>query len=131
MLRHTASYLTLGELLEVVQSAVPDVRVATIGIAIGVLPERLIRPSARNGAHRARVPSQDERTLGERFAVARAGVPPVSGGIDHRIPAGAALVGVDEIGNPRHHLRGAKSVACGAIGVVLDVQHTGEGDAVI
>lgn len=100
MPRHTSSYLTPGERLEVIQAAVPDLRVSAIGIAIGVLPERLIRPSAGDGAHGAGVPSQDEGTLGERLAVARAGVPPVSGGVDHRRPTGLGLVGVDKIGNP-------------------------------
>lgn len=67
----------------------------------------------------------------ERFAVARALGPPVGGAVDHRIPLGLAVVGVDEVLDPRHHGGRAEVEARGAGGVVLDVEHAGEGDAVV
>lgn len=41
------------------------------------------------------------------------------------------MIRADEILDPRHHGRSAEPVTGGAIGVVLDVEHAGEGDAVV
>lgn len=40
------------------------------------------------------------------------------------------MVGVDEVIDPGHHRRGRQAEAGRAGGVVLDVEHAGEGDAV-
>lgn len=41
------------------------------------------------------------------------------------------MVGVDEVLDPGHHRRGGEAKAGRAGGVVLDVEHAGEGDAVL
>lgn len=41
------------------------------------------------------------------------------------------MVGVDEVMDPGHHCRGGEAVAGCAGGVVLDVEHTGEGDTIL
>lgn len=57
----------------------------------------------------------------ESSTIARASVPPVVGGVDHRIPSRSAVVGVDEILDPGYHGRMAQPVAGGAVRIVLDV----------
>lgn len=59
----------------------------------------------------------------ESGAVARAGAPPVVGGVDQGIPARLAVIGVDEILDPGYHGRLAQAVAGRTARVVLDVQH--------
>lgn len=41
------------------------------------------------------------------------------------------MVGVDEVVDPGHHRRGGEAVAGCSGGVVLDIEHTGEGDTIL
>ena len=62
--------------------------------------------------------------------IARAGRPPVVCAVNQRIASGAAVVGIHEALDPRHHGGLAEAVARGARRVVLDVEHARERDAV-
>lgn len=66
----------------------------------------------------------------EGCAVARARGPPIVGAVDQRISRRLAVVGVDEILDPGDHGGLGEAVTGRARGVVFDVQHAGEGDAV-
>lgn len=52
-------------------------------------------------------------------------------GIDHGVHASLGVVGVDEVVDPGYHCRGGETVTGCAGGVVLDVEHTGEGDTIL
>ncbi|KFY92315.1 hypothetical protein V498_05038 [Pseudogymnoascus sp. VKM F-4517 (FW-2822)] len=119
-------------LRHLVQAAVEHIRVTTVLVGIVVLPDGLERPTRRHGAGRGAIPSQHKRAgAAERRAVPRALGPPISGGVDHWVNASLGVVGVDKVLDPGHHRRRGEAEAGCAGGVVLDVEHAGEGDAVL
>jgi hypothetical protein len=89
-----------------------------------VLPEALKRPRARDRAGGGSPVGEDERVgAAELAAVAGALGPPVGGGVDHRVAAGLALVGVAKVADPVDHGGRAEPVARRAVRVVLEVNH--------
>lgn len=75
---------------------------------------------------------QHQRVLAtEVAAIASASAPPVGGGIDHGIPASLAFVGLTKVTDPGHHVGGAQPIAGGTGRVVLDVQHTRQGNTIV
>lgn len=124
--------LPRGQLLQTVLIPVEDIRVPAKRILVRVLPDGVVRPAARRTSGGARIPRQDQRTgTREGTAVAGARLPPVGGGVEHGVPARLAAVGVDEVLDPRDHLRVGQAVAGVARRVVLEVEHAGQGDAVV
>lgn len=103
---------TSGKLLQVVQTAVEDVRVTTVGIRIRILPDGLVRPSAGDGARRASIARQHQRVgVDEGVGVARAGRPPRGVGVQHRVPARDGVVPVAKGLDPRDHAGRAQAPA--------------------
>jgi len=124
-------HLALSDLLELSQIAVKDIGVATIGVAVAVLPESLKWPSAGDGTRRGVVVRKDERRLaGEGCRVSSAVLPPVCSGIDQWVDANGRVVGIDKISNPSDHGRRREAVAGITAGIVLNIEHTGQGDAI-
>ncbi len=66
----------------------------------------------------------------ERRALARALTPPVIGAVDHGVAGRLGMIFRDEALDPRDHGRLAETVTGGAVGVVLDVEHARQRDAV-
>lgn len=96
-----------------------------------VLPESVEAPVSGNLTSRGGVSSEDKRALlAKGSAVACASLPPISSGVDKRVLGSSSLVGLDKVGDPVDHGTGRETVAGSAAGVVLNVEHTGEGDAV-
>ena len=119
-----------SQLPQVIKTPVEDVRVPAVRVRVRVLPDCLVRPAARDGAGRARVPRQHERVgRDEGVGIARAAGPPRRVGVQHRVPARAGVVPVAEGLDPRHHGgRGQAPARRAALG--LEVQHARECDAV-
>lgn len=118
--------------LQVGQRTIEDVAVAAIRIASSILPDGLIWPATRDGPGTAAAISRQHQRTGcvEGRAVSRASGPPIIGAVYHRIPRRLAVVSVDETLNPADHCGRRQTIACGARGVVFNVQHPREGDAV-
>ncbi len=124
--------LALGKNLQVVFTSIPDIRVSAVAIRIRVLPEALVGPATRNGAHRAGITSQDEWIVMAKGSTASgAGIPPICRCVNHRIPTGLAFVCLAKVLDPGDHGRGTQAVAGGSRGVVLDIEHPRKGDAII
>ena len=66
----------------------------------------------------------------ERRALARALTPPVIRTINHRVAGRLGMILGDEALDPSDHGRLAETVTGGAVGVVLDVEHARQRDAV-
>ena len=66
----------------------------------------------------------------ERGALTRTLTPPIISAVNHRIARRLGMIFRDEALYPRHHFGMAQTVAGGAVGVVFDVEHAGEGDTV-
>lgn len=96
---------TSCQLLQIGQRTVEDVAITTISVAIRILPDSLVRPTARNSSRSSRaIPRQNERASRvEGGAVACTSSPPIIGAVDHRIPGGFAMVGVDKVLDPTDH----------------------------
>lgn len=130
--KNRASSSTSRQLLQASQPTIKDVTIATIGISIRILPNSLIRPPARNRPRpAAAIPRQDQRTSGmKRGSVPRAGRPPIIGAVDQGIPRRLAVVGVDEVLDPSDHCRLGQAITCRARGIIFDIQHSWQGNAV-
>jgi hypothetical protein len=121
------------------------------GTRIGVLPEGVVTPSIRQSADAASIASNPQWAVrGERAAVTGTRLPPIGGGVDHRVATSTGMVGVGEIADPADHRSSAQAIASGARWVVcsknsvqlvnlrggrnatrtFDVEGTREGDAV-
>lgn len=123
---------SLGKDLEIVFTAIPQIRVSAITVRIRVLPEALVWPTARDGADGTGVLGQHQRIiLTEVAAVARTCAPPVGRGIDHGIPTRLAFVSLTKVTDPGYHVRGTKPVASGTRWIVLDIQHAGQSNAIV
>lgn len=127
-----SSISTSRQLLQIRQRPVKDIAIPPISIRILILPNRLKRPTPRDSPRSSgAIPRQHQRARRmERRAVPRARGPPIVGAVDHGIPRRLAVIGVDEILDPGDHGGFGETVAGRARGVVFDVEHTGEGDAV-
>lgn len=122
----------LGEFLQRGLAAIPKIRVTSIGVLVRVLPEALSGPAAGDGTDRSAVASQNQGVvLAERCAVTGASLPPVRGGVDHGVPASLGLVGLTEVLDPGDHVGLTDPVAFVARWIVFNVQHTGQGLAVV
>lgn len=96
-----------------------------------VLPDSVEAPVSGNFTSRGGVSSKNKRALlAKGSAVASAGLPPISSGVDERVLGSSSLVGLDKVGDPVDHGAGRETVAGSAAGVVLNIEHTGEGDTV-
>ena len=74
------------------------------GTRICVLPECMVLPPFRQSADGASVMSDPQRIVrSERGTVAGASLPPIGGGIDHRVTTNMGVVGVGEIPDPADH----------------------------
>jgi len=108
--------------LERVLVAIPDIRITTVTVGIRVLPEALVWPATRHGADGASILSQHQGVVGtEGSAAAGAGVPPVSGGVDHGVATSLAVVGLAEVLDPGNHVGWAQSVAGRTGWVILNI----------
>ena len=111
--------------------AIELVRIAAVSVRVRILPNRLVGPAARNRPGGAPVPRQHERTGGvEGGALARALTPPIVGGVDQGVARCLGMVLRHEALDPGNHGRLAQTIAGGAAGVVLYVEHAGQCDAV-
>lgn len=105
--------------------SIPDLRVATIGVRVIVLPEAVEWPAAGDGAGDAGVAGEDERVgVDKGVGVARAGLPPGAVGVEERVDARARAVRVAEVPDPVDG-RGRREHAA-----ALEVQHARQCDAV-
>ena len=119
------------QLLQLRQIPIKNIRIPPISITIRILPNSLIRPPTRNSPRTTPIPRQHKRTSAtEGSTITRAGTPPVIRAVDERVAASLAVVGGDEALDPGDHGGGGEAVAGGAVGVVFDVEHPREGDAV-
>lgn len=91
----------------------------------------MVWPATRGGS-RAGGPAGEDKWVGgtESIGVPGARLPPVGRGIDHGITAGPGPVAVGEGPDPGNHGAGAEAVALGLARVTLQINHTGEGDAI-
>lgn len=122
----------LGKGLEVVFTSIPDVRVATVSVGVRILPEALVGPTTRDGTHGAGVASQDERiVLAKGSAASSASIPPIGSGIDHRVSTRLAPIRLAKVFDPGDHRRCAQPVAGRAGGIVFNVQHSRQGNAIV
>lgn len=104
--------LTASHLLQPLEVTIPNIGVSTVGVAVGILPDGLELPAARNGSWGGTVSGKDKRAVSrESLAVASAGVPPIGSGIDHGVAAGGRVIGRNEVLNPVDHRRSAQTVA--------------------
>jgi hypothetical protein len=111
----------------------------------------VVAPSIRQSADAASIASDPQWAVrGERTAVAGARLPPIGGGVDHRVTTSTGMVGVGEIADPADYRSSAQTIASGARWVVcstnsvqsvnlrgrrnairtFDVEGTWEGDAI-
>lgn len=128
---NTTGLTTTGNLLELGVITVEDLRVATESVLVAVLPEALERPVVRDGAGRRSISSKRKRALVTKAgSVASASVPPVSSGVKNWILRGGSPVRLSKVRDPSNHLAVREAVAGRAVGVVLDIKHAGEGNAV-
>lgn len=122
----------LSQSLETIKRAVEDIRITTIGIRVRILPNSLITPPSRNRTDRARPPRQHQRVgRGKALGVASALAPPRVVGVNHGVATRLAVVAVGKGLDPRHHGRGRQAVAGRLAGDGLEVDHAGQGDAVL
>ena len=99
--------------------AVEEILVSGVGSAVGVLPEGGVAPPCRERSDGAGIASDPQRVgAAERCVVARAGRPPVGGGVDDGILARLGMVGVREVTDPRNHSGCRESVAGCSVWVV-------------
>jgi hypothetical protein len=96
---------------------------------IGVLPESVVTPSIGQSADAARVVSDPQWTVrGERGAVPGTLLPPIGGGVDHRIAMLTGMVGVGEIADPANHRSIAQTIASGTRWVVCPIDGRSVGE---
>jgi hypothetical protein len=89
------------------------------GTRIGVLPESMMTPPVRQSADAASIASDPQRAgRAERSAIPGAGLPPISGGVNHWVAADTGMVGVAEIVDPADHRSRAQAITSGAIRVI-------------
>jgi hypothetical protein len=99
--------------------AVEVVLVSGNGTRIGVLPEGVVTPSIRQSADAASIAGDPQWAVrGERAAVAGTRLPPIGGGVDHRVTTSTGMVGVGEIADPADHRSSAQAIASGARWVI-------------
>ena len=90
----------------------------------------MVTPSIGQSADAARVVSDPQRTVrGERGAVPGALLPPIGGGIDHRVSMNTGIVGIGEIADPANHRSGTQSIASGTRWVVCPMDGRSVGEA--
>ena len=125
--------LSLSNFLQLLKPSVKDIRVTTMLIAVGILPDGVGRPIARDRrGRRVAIRGEYERTGAAKAAgVSGAGLPPVGGGVDQGVDTGCLLIRIDEVFDPGNHVFGAFVVAGGTVWVVFDIEHTGQCDAVL
>ena len=125
------STLPRCQLLQRRESSIENIRITAIGIRICILPDSLVRPTTRNCANGTTIPCQDKWTCGiESSAISRASGPPIIRAVDHRVASSLGMIGADKALNPGNHCRCAQTIAGSAVGIVLNVQHPWQGDAV-
>lgn len=93
-------------------------------VTVRVLPDGIIPPTSRELPDRTGIASNNERTgSGELATVSRARFPPTCGSVDQGVAASARVIGVDKVGDPIDHAGRGETVAGGAAGVILHVEH--------
>src|SRR5690606_6712653 len=112
-----------SEPLQLLVAAVEHVLAAGEPAAVGVLPERVLLPATRQLADEVVVAWHPQRVALGHIGPTGARVPPLGGGVDHRVASGDPVVGVGEVLDPTGHLLRVQPVALLAVRVVLDVQH--------
>jgi len=123
--------LTGGHALQSSAVTVENILVARVGARAGVLPKCREWPTSRKSTDGRSISGNPEWVRGAKAAVvARAGCPPISGGVDHWITASPGLVGVRKVVDPGNHGRGAQAVASRAIRIVLDIESSWESPAI-
>lgn len=118
-------------MVKTVKAGAEDIRVTSVLVGICVLPDGLERPASGDGAVRGAPGSEHERVgVVEGAAVAGASLPPAWVGVEHGIAGGLAVVVVAELLDPGDHGALAQAPACSAAALALEIEHTGESDAV-
>ena len=80
------------------------VLVSRRGSRICVLPESVVAPSSRQSTNTAGITSNPQWVGGTKPGVVTgASIPPVGGGVDHRVAANAGMVGAGEFADPVNH----------------------------
>jgi len=101
------------------------VLVSRNGTRIGILPESVVAPSSRQSTNGASMAGDPQRARSaESGVVTCASLPPIGGGVNHRVAADTGMVGVGEAADPANHRSGAQAIASGTIWVIcpIDVQ---------
>ena len=94
-------------------------------IVVVVLPNCPESPTSRKLSDYIVVTSDDKRALVRKYgSIARASLPPASGGVKEGVDASAGVVGVDKVADPVAHGTLRKTVASIATRCVLHVEHT-------
>lgn len=92
----------------------------------------MVWPATWWGSRAGGPAGEDERDGGtESLGVSGAGLPPVGRGVDHGITASFGVVAVGEGLDPGNHGAGAEAIALGLAGGSLEINHAGEGDAIV
>lgn len=124
--------LSRRQLLQLGEVAIEPICIAAISVRVCILPNRLKGPSARDRPDRTPIACQHERTRGvECSTLAGALTPPVVGAVDHGVARRLGVILGDERLDPGNHFGLAKPVAGRTVGVVLDVEHARERDAIL
>ena len=123
-----AAYLPGCKLRQGGFAAIKLVRISSVGIAICILPDGLIRPSSGDTPYRTVPACQVQRTcLRKCSAVSRTLGPPATIEIQDRISPCCSMVGIDEILDPVHHLGGGEAIAVAD----FEVKHTGKSNSIV
>jgi len=98
------------------------VLVSRNGTRIGVLPESMVAPSSRQSANGASIAGDPQWACSaEPGVVTGAGLPPIGGGVDHRVAANTGMVGIGEVADPANHRSSAQAVASGTVWVICPI----------
>lgn len=123
--RERESLLGRSKLLQALLTAIPDIRVATKLIRIGILPDRVRIPSLRRASSRPGPAGKDKRVLPKVPVVTGALGPPAGGGVDHGVATRGSLVCLAEFLDPGGHGGRGEAVAAG-----LEIEHARQGLAI-
>ena len=125
-------YLTsAGNLLQLREISVEDIRISAPGRRITVLPDRINAPSIGQRTNRARIPRNNKRRFAAKGAiVSSTQLPPTCRGVNERILGRSGVVSVDKVVDPADHGARTQAVAAVAARSVLEIKHTRKGDAI-
>ena len=124
------SRFTSSQVGKAVKATAEDIRVTTVCVGVGILPDGCKGPPSGRGPGGGAPRREHERvSVDKGAAIAGAFPPPAGVGVEHGVAGRLALVAVAEILDPGNHVALAETPACAA-SLALKIQHTWEGNTV-